>query len=300
VTDDRLGRLLDLAVPDIPDGLRTAPLAAVRRRARRRRAVLATAVTGGAAFVVLAALAVALPARRDGAPPGPGITGTAPQPDRSAGPTIAADPTAVRWVFARIDRADRVVTVFANPADGDCVELVDARATFRADAEKVVVTVHGATRPAADCTRSGNAVPLPVTLADPLDARPVFDAATGRPAPVYPDRVLPNSRGSWHEPGTSYLRPTGDSLSLSYTRAGGPDLLIRVVPADGPAPSASAAERISLGGHPGLLAEVNGVWTLRWRNNGFDLTLRLIPNESITSMSRAEAVTVLEQLDWPA
>jgi hypothetical protein len=143
-------------------------------------------------------------------------------------------------------------------------------------------------------------VAIPVTLPDPLDGRPMLDAATGRPAPAYPDRILPISRGSWHEPGTTYTRPTGDSLSLSYTRAGGPDLAIRVVPADGPAPSAGAAERVNLGGHQGVLAEANGMWTLRWRNNGFDLTLQIVPNESITSMTRAEAVTVLEQLDWPA
>jgi hypothetical protein len=90
-----IDRLLDQAVPPVPEPLRAAPIAALRRRVRRRRAVRATAVGCVAVIALVLGAVVALPARND-----------------RTGP---ADPAGFSWVFARVDRTDLVVTVYANP-----------------------------------------------------------------------------------------------------------------------------------------------------------------------------------------
>lgn len=60
-----IDRLLDQAVPPVPEPLRAAPIAAVRRRVRRRRAVRAAAVGCVTVVALVLGVVVALPARND-------------------------------------------------------------------------------------------------------------------------------------------------------------------------------------------------------------------------------------------
>jgi hypothetical protein len=294
MTDDLLTRLLDQAVPPVPERLRTAPLAAITRRARRRRAVVATASVCAVPALV-AVIVLAFASIHDGAKPPPATdpTGSVPAPPASTA-------TAVRWQFARVDRSERIVTVFANPAEGDCLELVNTGAEAAEHTDRVVLTVRGDTRPAADCARSGLAVPLRVTLSAPLDGRPIVDAATGQAPPAYLDRDLPLIPADrWQEvPGDVY-RPTGDRFGISYTRAGGPDITIVISPAVGPRPSGPAGERRTLGRRDAVLAEYNQTWTVWWRSGGRDYVMSLVPSEG-RALSRAEANAVLGQIDWLA
>jgi hypothetical protein len=296
MTDDRFNRLLDQVVPPIPERLRAAPLDAVRRRARRRTTLLTASATGAVVLAIVGAIALALPSPRDGAASRPGTDRTA-QPTDAATVTMSADGPAISWQFARIDRTERVITVFANPAEGDCQRLVGARAGLVEQSDKIVITTHGDTRRANDCGQSGTAVPLRITLTEPVNGRPIIDATTGQPPPSYHDRDLPVIPAQWRENPTEYQRPTGDRFVISYTRTGGPDLRFVISSAAGPAPSAAAGDRVVLGGRAAVLVKVNQTWTVRWRSGAHDFEMRFDPSEGQT-VTRAAATAVLGQLDW--
>lgn len=290
---------LSSLVPPVPDEFRTPKIAAVRRRARRRRQVAVAAAAGGATLALLVAVVVALPGRREAVVPPVDATARPSETVVIPAPPQPIVPTGVRpvaWQFARLDRDDQTITVFANPAEG-CVELVGAVATFEVQPDKVVVTMHGTNRAADDCTRSGLAAPARIVVPERLNGRPLVDAVTARQIQPFPDRILPEVPADWHEVPTGYFRMTGDEFTIPYTRVGGPDISFRMWLPTGPAPSGSDTERIRVGWRTAFLVEVNGAWTVRWRADGFDALLTLLPGEG-QALTRAEAMTYLGRLGW--
>jgi hypothetical protein len=288
MSDERMSELLDLAVPPVPEHLRAAPLTAIHRRARRRRTVTAMVATGAAVLVLVVAMVLSLP--------GPRRT-SLPMAPASSSPSLSLSPVAgaVAWQLARVDRAERTVTVFVNPGGGRCTTLVQGSASVSELPDKVVVAARGDIAQAADCARSSFAVPLLVTLSTPLAGRPVVDAATGRPPPAYHDRELPTIPADWSEVPADYGGLSGDWFALSYTRGGGPDLAFRIYRTG--APSMVGGERITLGRRTGTLFKESDTWKVRWRSGNYDYVLSLVPSEGVT-VTRAEALAAVRRLGW--
>lgn len=287
MTEHGLDHLLDRAVPTIPDHLCVPPIAAVRRQARRRRILLGSAATGGAALAatLVAAVVIALPGAHDAT-------------ESPAATTVAADRTALRWPLAMVARDDLTVTVYPLPAEGECMELAGVTATFTSDADKVVVTVRGESRRAADCWESGAAVPVELTLPEPLGGRILVDAATGRPAPAYPERILPIVSPPWHEEPVTIRSPAanGNLFAVSYSRPDRLGLSILVAPADGAQPSGPPGETLPIGGRTAVLSDHDQHWTLRWRADDFDLTMHFSGNGG--HLTRDQVVAIVGQLSW--
>lgn len=79
-----------------------------------------------------------------------------------------------------VARDDVSITVYAGPGDTRCKQLRQARAVVeREDDGQVVVAVTSRIVDTADCSTSGGAVPLMLTLRRPFDDRALRDAATG-------------------------------------------------------------------------------------------------------------------------
>jgi hypothetical protein len=189
------------------------------------------------------------------------------------------------------------VTVFANPAPGECRELIGGRAVASTEPDRVVIAAFGIDRRADDCTRAGLAAPVTVTLAEPLAGRVLVDAVTGGPVPTYPERVLPVLPEPYREVPTSYAALTGERFPLSYTREDGADLTFMMARATGPAPSGSAAERIVVGGRAAVLSNKSYGWTLSWRADGIDVELRFGANEGVT-LARGYVIQLINELGW--
>lgn len=287
MNESGLDRLLDRSVPTIPDHLRTPPIAAIRRRARRRRVLVTSAATGGAvlALTLASAVVTALPAARDAA-----VT--------SADPTAAADRSPLRWPLALVGRDDRTITIYPLPAEGECMEVAGVTATFTYDASRVVVTARGDSRRAANCSESGAAVPVELTLPEPLAGRALVDAATGRPAPAYPERVLPVVPPPWQEAPVTIRAPAlnGDLFAVSYSRPDPPALTILISPTDAAEPAGPPGETIAIGGRTAVLANHDRHWSLRWQAEGFTMTMHL--SDDGQDLTRDRVLAVIDQLTW--
>jgi len=290
MSDDRLSDLLDLAVPPVPEHLRTAPLTTIHRRARRRRTATAVVATGAAVLVLVVAIVASLPGPRRTSPPMAPVS-PAPVSPASFSPVAGA----LAWQLARVDRAERGITVYVDARGGRCTTLVRGSATVTERPDAVVVAARGDIAEAADCARSSFAVPLRVTLSAPLAGRPIVDAATGQPPPAYHDRELPSVPAEWSEVHGDYGGLTGDWFALSYTRAGGPDLAFRMYRAG--APSHDGGEPVTLGRRTGTLFQQADMWKVRWRSGTYDYVLSLVPSEGV-SVTRAEALAVIGRLGW--
>jgi hypothetical protein len=274
-----IDRLLDQAVPPVPEPLRAAPIAAVRRRVRRRRAVRATAVGCVALIALVLGVVVALPVRND-----------------RTGP---ADPAGFSWVFARVDRTGLVVTVYANPTGDQCNVLVDTQAAHSAEPDRVVVTVRGRNQREPGCSQARRAVPVPVRLAEPLGDRAVVDGSTGQSLPVYHERDLPvvPPTTEWRLVPTDFLEATGEYFLMSYTRPGGPEVVFYMTPAVGPAPSGAPDTRIVIGGRTAVLTAAYEWWRMSWRAGATDIRLDIGPDAG-GPLTRDQAVAVINRLDW--
>ncbi|GIJ74845.1 hypothetical protein [Virgisporangium ochraceum] len=287
MNESGLDRLLDRSVPTIPDRLRTPPIAAIRRRAGRRRVLVTSAATAGAvlALTLAGAVVTALPAARDAT-----VT--------PADPTAVPDRAPLRWPLAVIGRDDRTITVYPLPAGGECMELAGVTATFTGDANRVVVTARGDSRRAADCRESGAAVPVELTLSEPLAGRVLVDAATGRPAPAYPERVLPVVPPPWREVPVTVRAPApnGDLFAFSYSRPDPPALTILISPTGGTEPAGPPGETIAIGGRTAVLADHDRHWSLRWQAEGFTMTMNF--SDDGRHLTRDRVLAVIDQLAW--
>ncbi|GFJ93780.1 hypothetical protein [Phytohabitans rumicis] len=195
-TDRKLAELLDVATADVPGARLAPPLAAIHARVRRRRRMFG-AVTAAAVAVVLAGgYSVSRQMLAEPAPKAPIVP--------AASPTAAAAPV-VPWVSAMVARDDATITVYAGAERCSALDRPQARIAAQ-DAARVTVEVTGRVVPAGDCSTSGIAVPVVVTLPGPLGERKLVDAVGQRPHPLYFERYLPDLRsdGRWSPFGGSW------------------------------------------------------------------------------------------------
>lgn len=296
MNDPRLARLLDRAVPTIPDRLRTAPLDAVRARVRRRRARRVTSALVAVVLVVLIgpALWYARANNGSGEPPA-GVVNT---PSASASPNVP-------WGMAKVDRAGTTITVFVAPPDDRrvCQGEWEATATAASGSDRVIITSVGSPGPssltASGCPH-GDAFMAPVTLTlpAPLGSRPLIDAYDGLERPAYREEDLPTvpgGGGGWSEVHTSF--GGGDSWMVSYTREGGPDVWIQGFRRDGaPAPDGPSRGTVKVGSYRAVIyLRSTGTFEVRWETTKVVYTLTLQPSEG-QSLTLSAFRTVLAQI----
>jgi hypothetical protein len=283
--DDQTVRLLDAAVPPIPDRLRTPPYVRIRARARRRRT--ATILTATATVAVLVAgviVAVALMPRRSVNGPA-----TAPPP---VSPTVGDVPAP--FVEARVNRAGTQVTVYINPP-GDCTAYTSAHAdALESDSDvRIMLLMH---RAPADCD-SAMVTTATVTLRRPLAGRTVIDGTAGASVPTFLDANLPQVPAAWTEVHVGYTKLEAAALIIQYTGTGGPDLILHASTGGGLDPS--PVERVQLGSHPGVI--VPGLphsYDVDWMVGDVLYQMRLEPSEG-ASVSLGQVHHIISELVWP-
>jgi hypothetical protein len=269
-TDRKLAELLDAATTDVPAGHLAPPLAAIHGRVRRRRRMFGAVAAAAVAVVLAGGYSVG---QRMLAEPAPRV------PVHPAASPTAASAPAVPWVSAMVARDDTAITVYAGAKQ--CAELDQPQARITAqDAARVTIEVTGRTVPAGDCSTSGRAVPIVVTLPEPLGERKVVDAVSLRSHPTYFERFLPDLRsdgpwspfdGSWQSDDANWYR--------GYNGPGGSTLHLRAQP------PASVRQRapvttVALGPYEGTITGNSaGMWTVSWQAAGATYSLQLVPNE---------------------
>ena len=273
-TDRKLTELLDAATTDVPSGHLAPPLSAIHARVRRRRRMFG-AVTAAAVAVVLAGGYSA--GQRMLAEPAPRVP-IAPAASPTASPTAASAP-AGSWVSAMVARNDTTITVYAG-AKG-CKELDQPQARITAqDAARVTIEVTGRVVPAGDCSTSGRAVPVVVTLPEPLGERKLVDAVRLRSHPTYFERYLPDlrSNGRWSPFGGSWQ---SDDVNWygGYNGPGGSALHVRAQPSDSVRQS-DPVSTVDLGPYKGTITGNSAaMWTVWWQAGGATYSLQLLPTE---------------------
>jgi hypothetical protein len=288
-TENKLTQLFDAATNDVPARHLAPPLTAIRGRARRRRRtpalVTATAVVAGVAggFSVGQRLQAA------------------PAPKPAASPTAAAHP-AVSWLSAMVARDDKTITVYAGAPR--CQELSEPRARLTEQgSDRVSIEVTARIVPAGDCTTSGSAVPISVTLDRPLGYRRVLDALRGPTRPLYSERSLPDLRSDsrWSAVDSPQWQSTDPGWYQSYN---GPDGSVLVLHAGGAGTETwnKPAGKIDFG--PYMDATITGndagmyaVWWHDMRSGGGSYSLQIIPGEG-QSITLAQFRQELNRLKW--
>lgn len=216
--------------------------------------------------------------------------------------TAAATPDAagvVPWVSALVARDGTEVTVYTGPGDARCKELYEPRATVtEQDAAQVVVAVRGRVIESVDCAASGSAVPLVVSLREPLGDRALRDAASGTPHPVYHERDLPDATADqrW-SPYPSHWMSTDEGWHRGYNGPNGSGLLLSALPTAAVSrPEAVATVRI--GSRAGAVTGQEGRWwTVWWEAGEVTYSLRLMPREG-GSFTLNEFKRELARLKW--
>ncbi|MGN9906518.1 hypothetical protein ACTMTJ_03095 [Phytohabitans sp. LJ34] len=301
MTDDTVSRLLEEAVPGIPDELRRPPLREVRARARRRRtrrnALAAAAVT--MALVITPALwRQATP--DESAPPSAGERPVLP------GSTLG---TKVTWWMARVDRTGTKVTLYATrPPDGPpCQDRWFLQASTAMEDDVATLGLWDVSVDGLGCPSQGGGslVPVEVTLHQPLGDRALVDGFDETTRPVYREAdlpVVPQGPDGWSEVTTSFgASPGSEGLwSVGYTRSGGPDVWIHGYPPDqAPTPAADPIDTVDVLGargtiYPRAIKEIG--YELRWEASGVVYFLELSPTEG-ERISLQQFRQVLTRLD---
>ncbi|NES26326.1 hypothetical protein GCE86_27900 [Micromonospora terminaliae] len=200
-----------------------------------------------------------------------------------AKPAPTDGPSALPWVSAMVARDGRSVTVYAGTS-AQCKELVQPQVAIAGqDGTQVTVAVQARVLAAVDCTTTGTAVPLVLSLPEPLGGRVLRDAASGELPPTYFERDLPglgsDERWSPH-PGQwastdehwyqGYNGPEGSHFTVSAGRT-----------AEVTRPAGGAA--VTIGAHDGVVTGAAGTsWTLWWTAGQVTYSLRLTPAEGST------------------
>jgi hypothetical protein len=286
--DDQTVRLLDAAVPPIPDRLRTPPYERIRARSRRRRTAMIC--TAAATVVVLVAGIVTTAALRPNRSTVVGGLGTAAAPsDPAAGPGVA-----VAFLQARVSRSGNEVTVYVNPPSR-CDGYVDPSLAASEDDATARITLRVSTV-AVDCD-SAVVTTATITLSRPLGGRTIIDGVTGETVPTFYDTNLPRVPPGWPEVHVGYTRLEGGNLDVQYTRTGGPDLIIMISRGGGLDPT--PIERVQLGSHAGVI--VPGLvksYDVDWMVGDLLYQMRLEPSEG-GSVTLNQTHTIIAQLTWP-
>jgi hypothetical protein len=282
--DRKLTELLDAATTDVPAAVAAPPLDAIHHRVRRRRQMAGAA--SALAVVVAVAGGFAVAHRTPGEPPAP----VAPV----VSPSVASAP-AVPWTSAFVARDDTTVTLYTG-ADR-CRQLNKPGTQVTAqDATDVTVSVTATIGPADDCSTSGSAVGLPLTLPAPLAGRTLIDAAGANAPPVYYERYLPvlRSGGVWSPIETSWDRDD-PNWYLSYNGPHGTVLNLRAQPRS--APTRPPVGTMTLGPYQGTITGSTKLWTVCWPGGDATYCAQLEPAEG-DSTTLASFKQQMAQL-WP-
>jgi hypothetical protein len=286
MTDDPVARLLEEAVPGIPDELRRPPVREVRARARRRRtrrnAVAAAVVT----TVLLTGPAFWYQSTR----------GESQRPPSGGNPvpTTAAVGTKITWWKARVDRTGTKVTLYVTrpPDEPPCDGTWRLRAGTTVGADEVTAVVEDVSATGMGCSPDNFMTPVQVTLPEPLADRALVDGYDGSSRPVYREADLPKvptGPDGWSEVpghfsvGHGPISEQDGAWYLGYTRSGGPDIRITGAPPMQALTSDGARiDTVDVAGAPGTIYthpdEATG-YELRWEASGVVYLLALSPVE---------------------
>ncbi|MEU9824784.1 hypothetical protein [Micromonospora chersina] len=274
--------LPDLMAGDLPTG--HPPAERPRRHGR-------VTLTVAAAAIGLALVGSFFVRQRRAADP------VAPRPV-SARETPAEAPSTLPWLSALVARDGTSVTVYAGTS-AECEELVQPRAAVaEQDGTRVVIAVEARIGRATDCATSSAAVPLVVSLPEPLGDRILCDAATALAPPTYFERDLPglHSDERW-SPHPGQWASTDDGWYQGYNGPGGVGLLAaarRTADASRPATVAT----FTIGGRKGVITGGAGdSWTLWWAAGEVTYSLRLTPAEGST-VSLQQFKREMGRLNW--
>ncbi|MET7968557.1 hypothetical protein [Micromonospora sp. NPDC005305] len=215
---------------------------------------------------------------------------------RQPAPTDA--PSALPWLSAMVARDGTSVTVYAGTSV-QCKQLVQPGAAITGqDGGQVVVAVKARVLSAADCTRSGSAVPVALSLPEPLGDRVLRDAASAELPPTYFARDLPDlgSDKRW-SPHPGEWDSTNEGWYQGYN---GPEGLQLIVSAGRTAevrrPASGTA--VAIGAHDGVITgAAERSWTLWWAVGEVTYSLRLTPAEG-TTVSLTQFKREVSRLTW--
>ncbi|MER7334064.1 MULTISPECIES: hypothetical protein [unclassified Micromonospora] len=225
-----------------------------------------------------------------------------PEPGQPVPAATPSEETAtLPWVSAMVARNGRDITVYTGPGEAKCKELHQPQASVTEQAPgQVVVAVRGRLIDSVDCSVSGQAVPLVVSLRTPLGDRTLRDAATGLSRPPYLERELPDlgSDERW-SPYSSNWMSTDERWLQGYNGPNGSGLLVSAHPtATSSRPTPVATVRI--GPHRGVVTGGGGVgrwWTVWWESGEATYSLRLMPAEG-SAFTLAQFKRELARLRW--
>ncbi|MGY0237124.1 SigE family RNA polymerase sigma factor [Longispora urticae] len=279
--DPALRPFPELEIPVGGDGR----VAAVHDRiGRRRRGRLA--VAGAACALVVAVLVgyVLAHGRTEALPP------TVPSPTPSTPPSPAV--RVEGWQVVLIGKDERTLAIgyATGPFDGGCRDAVGTP-VVRESATTVVVTVT-----LVEGERCG-AGEVRVTLSAPLAGRTVVDGTKNTPQPVLPESALPVP-GS---PADLLLvggarKASGNGVTASYTRPGGPDVVVRALAGFGEPKGAFVADR-KVHGRDAVVRGWGGLLVTSWTEGGWTMEVQVTAREGLTA-TMAEMDLVLAGLRW--
>ena len=216
----------------------------------------------------------------------------------SAQETPAETPSTLAWLSALVARDGTSVTVYAGTS-AECEELVQPQAAVvEQDDARVVIAVKARTVSASDCTTSGGAIPLVVSLPEPLGDRVLRDAATAVPPPTYFERDLPglSSDKRW-SPHPGQWASTDDGWFQGYNGPGGSHLLAAARPT-AEAGRPATVGTLTIGARKGVITGgAEGSWTLWWAAGEVTYSLRLTPAEGST-FTLAQFKREMGRLHW--
>jgi hypothetical protein len=284
VSDERLGHLLDQAIPDLPEELRRPPLEGLRARARRRRTRRNGVAAAGITLALLTGPALWYTSTLDG----PHRVG----PGRADEPAVVVN-TGLTWWMARVDPAGTKVTLFVSrPLDGPpCTGAWRPQASFAAGADAVTVTVSDGSPTGIGCASDNRLATVELTLPEPLARRPLIDGYDGVRRPVYREADLPRVPGGtegWSEVPATFSVPSLAAEPLgawmvSYTRPGGPDINIRGYPSEhslAAVPDTDPVGAVDVAGTRGAIYPLGPArFQLRWEASGVVYLLDVLPRE---------------------
>jgi hypothetical protein len=284
--EDQVTRLLDSALPDVPQAMLGAPIHTIHRLVRRRRQRIAAATTAAVAVlaVVITAAAVFRPVHRTA----PAVT---PQPSAS----VAAHLTP--WQLARVARDGTHLTVYSQPAAGTCTRALIPQVVQSGTSVGIGMAVSqlGATSCDPD---QNSALMVAVTLDAPLGDRPVIDLSGDAARHVYPDSELPvfPAGAGWREvPGSSDFR-FGVFLGVLFGRDDGIEVSITAQSAS--PVTGTKKGSVTVGRRAGQIYTYTAdSYKVVWMVGDQQYTLRVDPSEG-KSESLSAFKDLLSSLHW--
>ena len=172
------------------------------------------------------------------------------------------------------------ITVYSGTGDVQCKELWQPTAMVTEQGAQISIAVKARIIDAVDCSSSGTAVPLVVSLRKPLGDRVLRDAATADSPPTYFERDLPDLRSDkrW-SPFSSHWMSTDESWHQGYNGPGGSTLLVSAQPTAAVGLPAAVAN-LPIGSHRGTITGGEGrSWKVWWEVGEVTYSLRLEPTE---------------------